>query len=523
MNNMSVPRAVVMLTCLFVSAPRVTSARETDSRPNIIFLLTDDQRAGTFSISGHPIIRTPHIDALVSKGIRFTNAYVVEPTCMPSRASFFTGMYERVHGIGFSSTGTLSEEQWAQSYPALLRTNGYYTGFIGKFGLERYAFTGNAAARFDFWRGHDGWARFYPKTASNCAIYEDAKDDIITPIMGESIERFLDACPEGRPFCLSVSFSAPHGSITGSMLPEEGGTIHRMTRPANSSARLRNHPIYGALYRDQDVRIPEETATDPSPYLPAEVLRQDKRRITYSYDYTRETCLEHHYRYFQLITGIDQVVGGLLESLRKRGLSDNTVVIYSSDHGLLMGEYGMGGKALLYDLTTRVPLVIYDPRLDRTLRGRTIDAFVLSIDVPATILAWADVAPPAFMQGRDLAGLMKDPDMDWRRDIFLENLYVGRDNPLIEGVREKQWKYVRYFPNPGETYTDDDVDFKDRQPIFEQLFDLTHDPEERANLVTVAGHRETLNRLRQACRSYSLDLVRQRKAYGRSQGGPSPD
>jgi len=436
------------------------------NRPNIIFLLTDDQRARTLSAAGHPIIKTPHLDRLISKGIRFTNAYVTDPSCMPSRTTFFTGVYERVHGIGFSSENTLTEEQWANTYPALLRQNGYYTGFIGKLGLERYAFRDNAQSKFDFWRGHDGWARFFPKTVRNCAIYDDSKTDIITPIMGESMERFLDTCPRGKPFCLSVSFSAPHGSITGSMIPEEGGGDQRMTHPANISPRLKNHPIYGNLYRNENIKIPDECATDPNLYIPADVLRQTTRSQCYSYNYTKKTCLEHHYRYYQLITGIDQVVGQLLESLQKRGLSHNTIIVYASDHGLLMGEYSMGGKALLYDLATRIPFVIYDPRFPEATRGRKIDAFVLSIDVAPTILAYAGVAVPQFMQGRNLIELMKNPDMAWRQDIFLENLYVGRNNPLIEAVRDKEWKYIRYFANPGNRYRDDDVDFKNRAPIY---------------------------------------------------------
>ncbi|MHC4097715.1 MAG: sulfatase-like hydrolase/transferase, partial [Planctomycetota bacterium] len=206
------------------------------------------------------------------------------------------------------------------------------------------------------WRGHDGWASFFPKSKRNCQIYEDSEGDIITPIMGESMEWFLDSCPENKPFCLSVSFSAPHGSISGSMFPEEGGGDKRMTRAANENVRLRDHQTYGGLYRKDNIDIPKECGTDPDPHIPTDVLRQGGRKRTYSYDYTKETCREHHYRYYQLITGVDQTVGQLIDSLKKRGLIENTVIIFSSDHGLLMGEYGMGGKALLYDLTTKIPL-----------------------------------------------------------------------------------------------------------------------------------------------------------------------
>ena len=146
-------------------------------RPNIIFLLTDDQRDNTLGIMGHPWVNTPNIDLLVKEGVRFSNTYIAEPTCSPSRVAIFTGMHERKNGIGFTSSYRLTEEQWEKTYPALLRSAGYYTGFIGKFGVEYYDFRGRAFEKFDFWRGHDGWTKFFPKEfdAGSCIPYHDAR------------------------------------------------------------------------------------------------------------------------------------------------------------------------------------------------------------------------------------------------------------------------------------------------------------------------------------------------------------
>lgn len=496
----------------------------TKKRLNVIFLLTDDQRARTLSTSGHPVIKTPNLDRLASDGVRFSDAFVTDPTCMPSRVTFLTGLYERLHGVGFSSEHVLTEEQWSYTYPALLRENGYYTGLIGKFGVERYPFRGSPLKEFDFWRGHDGWASFFPKSKGNCQAYKDSEEDIVTPIMAESIERFLDSRPEDEPFCLSVSFSAPHGSISGSMFPEEGGGDQRMTRPADENVRLQGHPVYGDLYRDHDIDIPKECGTDTDPYIPTDVLRQEGRKGTYSYAYTRETCLEHHYRYYQLITGIDQAVGQLVDSLKKSGLYENTVIIFSSDHGLLMGEYGMGGKALLYDLSTRIPLIIYDPTLPKSKRGRKNDALILSADVAPTILEYAGITPPEFMQGQSIVDLIHDSESDWRKGIFLENLYTGRFNPLIEAVREKQWKYVRYFRNPGHNkgkevltrsghYVDEDVDFRGKRPVYEQLFNIRTDPHEYDNLAKNSKYTKILNRLQKRCEVHSSDMMAEREKY----------
>ena len=315
-------------------------------RPNIIFLLTDDQRDNTLGSMGHSFVNTPNLDNLSQHGVRFKNTYIAEPTCSPSRTALFTGLHERVNGVGFTSSYMLTEEQWEHTYPALLREHGYYTGFIGKFGVEFYTFRGRASEKFDFWRAHDGWARFFPKTLQNCTDYFDSNEEIITPIMGESIEYFLDSVPENKPFCLSVSFSVPHGSQTSSMYPESA-EAKAMMIPANENPKLKGHPFYDMLYRDINIDIPDETATDPYRFIPETVLDQSKGRASnvYKYAYHPKSCKEFHIRYYQQISGMDKIVGDLIAGLKYRDLDKNTIIIFAGDHGLLMGEYGMGGKA----------------------------------------------------------------------------------------------------------------------------------------------------------------------------------
>lgn len=480
-------------------------------RPNIVFLLTDDQRADALGVAGHPVLETPNLDRLAREGVRFTEAHVVAPVCMPSRASFMNGQYERVHQIGFSSPNVLSEEQWEGTYPAILRRAGYHIGFVGKIGLQQYSFRGKPLEKFDFWRGHDDWARFWPKEFAHLAIYHDSDTDIVTPIMSESIERFLDSAPKDKPFMLSVSFSAPHGSISGSVLyPEEDGQT-RMTRPANTHPRLVGHPVYGSLYRDVQMDIPGSFGDDTARHIPLDVHPREGRMRTYSYSYLgAEVLREHKVRYYQLIHGVDIAVGRLRESLEERGLADNTVIIFSSDHGLLMGEYAMGGKSLLYDLTTRVPLIIYDPRTGDAERDATIDELVLSIDVPATIVSYGDSEIPSSMQGRDLRPLMEDPELDWREEIFLESLFLLRTGPFMEAVRTKEWKYVRYFPSDKAQYAEEDTNFEGLEPAFEQLFDLVNDPGELVNLVSDESQLERVESFRERAQQHSAALVRAR-------------
>lgn len=482
-------------------------------KPNIIFLLTDDQRDNTFSIDGHPFVKTPNIDNLIKEGVRFSNTYIAEPTCAPSRVSLLTGMHERVNGVGFSSSYQFTEEQWQQTYPALLQKSGYYTGFIGKFGMQYYTFRGKAAEKFDYWKAHDGWARFFPKQAPNCEIYADAKENIITPIMGEYMEEFLDSIPSNQPFCLSVSFSVPHGSQTTSMYPGNRQSEIMMI-PANENPKLKGNPFYDELYRDIDVKIPEETATDPYRFIPKRVMDQSQGRAneTYVYNYNLVSNAEHHIRYYQQINGLDHVIGELIASLERHGLSDNTVIIFGSDHGLLMGEYGMGGKGLLYDLASKIPCFIFDPTLPESKRGQNITNLVSSLDITSTILDYAGIEAPSNMEGKSLKPLLEGKEENWRKEIFLENLFTLRDNPFCEGVREGDWKYIRMFDGI-EYFKESDVDFSGRKPDFEQLFNLAQDPEEKNNLIGEYEDSQLLVQLREKCIAHSQELNKMRSDY----------
>lgn len=491
-----------------VASPQPEAA--TTQPPNIIFLLTDDQRADTLSIAGHQDVQTPNIDQLARNGVRYTNAFTVQPICAPSRFAFLSGQYERTSGLGFNSPYQVSERQWQQTYPALLREAGYYTGFIGKFGVEYYTLADSAASKFDYWRAHDGWLPFFPKDLSDnpaTAIYQDAKHEITTQIMGEYIQDFLSKRSANEPFNLSVSFSAPHNSVVSSMYSEgadpdcDNYACRVMAYPASGNPRLAGHTIYDSLYRDRVIPISPDTGSDPYKFIAEGVIDHKARQKWYAYNYDAALEPEHLVRYYQTITGIDHVVGELVAQLERLGLAQNTIIIFSSDHGLLNGEYGTGGKALLYDLVAKIPLVIFDPRRsDKT--ERVTQELVLSIDVPATILAYAGVTVPESMQGTDL-----NAEDSPRDDVFLESLTVAEGNPFIEALRTQEWKYVRYLEPGGCPYTEEQLDFSSQQPTFEQLFHLVSDPGERVNLATVREHAQVLETFRSRTRARSAAMT----------------
>src|SRR5438477_9233420 len=185
------------------SGPPASTARGVARPPNFVFILTDDQRFDSMRCAGNRLIHTPNLDRLAANGVRFRNQFVTTSICCVSRASIFTGQYERRHEISDFDT-PLTSAQWAETYPVLLRAAGYRTGFIGKFGVGNEQYIASKADGFDFWRGLPGQAGEW---------FIDPKDPTrthATARFGDEALEFLDGCTNAQPFCLSISFNAPH-------------------------------------------------------------------------------------------------------------------------------------------------------------------------------------------------------------------------------------------------------------------------------------------------------------------------
>ena len=187
---------------------------------------------------------------------------------------------------------------------------------------------------------------------------------------------------------------------------------------------------------------------------------------------------------YRLITGVDVQIGRIVAELDRRGFADNTVMIFTADNGIMIGEQGLTGIWLMYEGSIRKPLIIADPRLDRARQGAEVTEMALSLDYPATMLDLAGVDMPNEMRGGSLVPLLRGEAADWRKDFFYEHLFERETIPKSEGVRTERYKYVRYF---------------ERNPVYEQLFDLETDPNEVMNLVDDPMHTRTLAALRVRC------------------------
>lgn len=529
-------RIRAMILTAVAAGMAVAACAAATPRPNLVFILTDDHRADILGCHGHPVVRTPHIDRLAAEGVLFENASVTSAICTPSRACFFLGQFERKHGVNFNSGTAMAESAWAESYPMLLRNAGYFTGYVGKnhvpIGETGYE-SGVIERSFDYWYGGHGHLSFYPKKRH--ALFNNAKADTQVEVMEEGALNFLDPNeaflagasdflarrPKDRPFCLSVCFNLPHGAGTGSMkmLPTDPELYRTVYRDRINSLPLGPHYVARA-----DIATPR---------LPPDILRAPFRQTEYDYVDAPDAMRERLVRVFQTVTGIDGLVGSLRAKLEDLGVADTTVVVFSSDHGIMFGEFGLGGKALNYEPCLRVPLIVRDPRAPASARGVRRKELVMSIDVAPTLLALAGVPAPPGMRGVDLSPLVRGESPAWREAVFAENLWsTCFGNPRIESVRTAGWKYIRYFRTDPSVFegqegsarygvTDETAalyahwltaSLEGEAPAHEELFHLAADPEEAVNLAADPAHSKTLAEMRRLCQG----LVKE------ARGGPTP-
>lgn len=430
----------------FLSAPAVLSAESLQDRPNIVFLLTDDQRWDAMGCAGNSIIQTPMLDHLAHDGVRFSNAFCTSSICMSSRATIFTGLYTRSHGIE-SFQQPFEPDSFAWTYPAMLRKAGYHTGFIGKWGIGGPL----PVDEFDYFTGFPGQGHFFHEV--------DGETRHLTSMLGDQSIDFLRNAPSEKPFCLSVSFKAPH---VQDQHPDQ----------------FLYDPVFSSLYEDVEIPPPPAASVGHDDFFPESVSNLEARarwQIRFSNPELYQRMVRGYYR---LITGVDAAIARIMEELDTMGKAENTIIFFTSDNGFYLGEYGLAGKWLMHEPSIRIPMIVYDPRLPASQRGLVRDEMVLTNDIAPTLLDWARLSIPTFMQGRSLASLAQGETPAWRDEWFYEHLYSHNGRiPQTEGVRDGRWKYTAYI---------------DAEPKHEELFDLESDPVELRNL---AGEEEYAGRL----------------------------
>ncbi|VGO17611.1 Arylsulfatase [Pontiella desulfatans] len=434
---------------------------QAEKRPNIIFLMADDQSTYTLGCYGNPDVQTPNIDQLASDGIAFDNHYDTTAICMASRATVMTGMYEYKTGCNFSH-GDMLKETWQKSYPMLLREAGYMTAFAGKFGFDlKDGPEGKRlplpAPDFDRWGGGPGQTNYETAKNKSMAAYagEYPHSTLSYGAFGRDFIR--DAAKAGKPFSLSISFKAPHKPASPDPRFDDVYAGKTFTKPAN----------YG---RENGEHFSRQSQHD----------RQYERFHSWNYsDQYDEVMATYH----QQIHAIDVAVGMIRQALEEHGVAGNTVIIYTSDNGFFCGSHGYGSKVLPYEESSRVPMIMFDPRHPNSGKKLRSKGLTGNIDFAPTILKLAGLPAPANMDGGDLTELYANPKGDIHDALSLINVW-GKPATHALAVVTKEMKYIHWgYAAEGFEVT-------------EELYHLGKDPLELVNQAGNPEYRQALETLR---------------------------
>jgi len=436
MTRFSKVLVLVALAAILLRAADAFAA----GRPNVLFLFSDDQRFDTIHALGNTEVETPNLDRLVQGGFTFTHAYCMGSmsgaVCLPSRAMVMSGR---------SLFHTDMQLEGVDVWPEVMRNAGYATFGTGKWhnGPAAYArgFTDGGAIFFGGMSDHDKVPirDFDPSGSYAQSAYPGAK--FSSALFADAAIDFLGRYQDEAPFFVYVAFTAPHDPRT----------------PPGQ---------YATMYDPDELALPESFMPQ-HPFDNGEMTVRDEKLAPWPR--TPKVVKQHIADYYGMITHMDSQVGRVLAALEASGRADNTIVVFSSDHGLAVGRHGLLGKQNLYDHSMHSPLVFTGPGVPA---GRSSDAFAYLFDIFPTVCDLADVPVPGSVEGKSLARVISGSEVKVRDAIF------GAYKDVQRSIRDRRWKLIRY-PQVDKT----------------QLFDLENDPQELQDLSGDPSHAQQVARM----------------------------
>lgn len=446
-----------VLNAVLVAMPLMAAG---DQRPNIVFLMADDQAAYTMGCYGNPDVQTPNFDRLATDGVVFERHYATTAICMASRATVMTGMYEFKTGTNFMH-GDMKESVWNKSYPMLLREAGYRTAFAGKFGFMLQKDDGKKIKEegvyFDVWAGAHGQSSY--KTAANKAMDAYKKEyPHSTLAYGAFGSDFIKESAKGdQPFCLSISFKAPH-------------------RPVDPD------PRFDAVYKGKKFKKPANYGRENGAHFSKQSQqdRQYERFHSWNYDEKYDEVMAS---YNQQVFGVDYAVGMIRAALKESGVEKNTVIIYTADNGYMCGSHGYASKVLPYEESTHVPAIIFDPREENSRKQLRSPSLTGNCDFAPTILSLAGLPIPSNMDGDNMMKLYQDPAAEIHDALPLINVWSEPATHALSVVTKDQ-KFIHWG------YAADGFD------VTEELYDMGKDSVEMVNQAHNPEQKEQLNKMR---------------------------
>jgi arylsulfatase A-like enzyme len=440
-----------MLTTLLAACALTIAAAE---RPNVVVIITDDQRWDALSCGGNPHLKTPRMDQIAAEGLYFKNAFCTTSLCSPCRASILSGLYAHSHGVVNNFTEYPTQ---LASFPRQLQKSGYKTAYLGKWHMGEE----NDGKRpgFDYFVTHKGQGKYFDTEfnfdGNDRRVVPGYYTTVVTDMALDWLKQQTD-----QPFCLMLGHKAPHSFY----IPEPKyanafdhvdiqypATAFKLNdKPAWFQTRLNTwHGIYGPLF-DFRKQFPDSS--------PAAV--KDFAAMTRAY--------------WGTLLSVDESVGKLYDLLQSTGQLDNTLFVFTSDNGILNGEHGMVDKRTMHEPSIRVPLLVRYPKLTPPNAPKQIDGQVLHVDLAPTILELCGAEPLPAIHGKSWVKLVTSGDPDWRKSWFYEYNYEKQFpyTPNVRGVRTEQWKYIRYPSGDGQP-----------DQHLAELYRIDEDPQETRNLI----------------------------------------
>jgi arylsulfatase A-like enzyme len=502
--------------------PPADRAAESAAQPNILFIMSDDHTSQAIGAYGGRLAGlnpTPTIDTLADEGTRFDNVFATNSICTPSRASIITGQYSQTNGV-LDLDGKIGEEQ--QHLPRLMAAAGYETAMIGKWHLKL------EPRAFDYYKVLPGQGKYFDpvfrdvnaegRWPQNTVVHEGHSSDVITDLAIE----WLGSRDDERPFFLMQHYKAPHDMFE-------------------------NAPRYDEYL--EDVEIPEpDSLFEPGDWgsvatrgiedgqrfeIGTSISRRNPRRnmgIHMDVDpalddvaYTRESYQRYLKRYLRTVKGVDDNLERLFDYLRETGQWDNTIIIYTGDQGMMLGEHDFIDKRWMYEESMRMPFIVRHP--GKADAPDSSDLVINNTDFAPFMLELAGATTPDFMQGRSFAAVLdsETPD-DWRKGTYYRYWMhrAHHDVPAHFGIRSTDYKLiffygVHYDATPvqsdvvyaGKNWsrTDGVIPSKTATPVAWEFYDLSEDPQELRNLYGDPRYEQVIADLK-------VELARQREAYG---------
>ncbi|MCG2590930.1 sulfatase-like hydrolase/transferase [Rhodohalobacter sulfatireducens] len=428
-----------------------------EKRPNVIVIYTDDHRWDALGKSGNDIIKTPNLDKLVESGHYFPNSFVTLSICTPSRAAFLTGQYGSRNDVMSQSLNTINPD--IKTVAQYFLEEDYSTSVFGKWHVSNSPKSMGFEYEFYF----QGLAPYWDVPVVKNGKELETSGFVEDVIVDNAIEYLMESKTNEQPFFMWLNTWAPHMDIDFSW-PAKGKTLSR-------------YPI-------ESMEIPNNWSADYSGKPPYIQLNRPHQRALY-YGYSKAYPLKHHIRgYYAATTDMDAALGKLFDALTEMGLTEDTYILLMGDNGWFMGEHGLTSKVLAYEESIRVPLIVAGPEVQTGVS----DHLILNIDLMPTALDLASIEVPPNLHGRSfkhLLGFETDEGEKWREYIFYEAPVPVHGSKPHYAVRTKDWKLI-------QTYDEN----KSGELIFEELYHLKNDSEEKINLVGDESYKDTYNYLK---------------------------